>query len=85
MVDLYKPARWLFMAFCFICLGYMIGDQIGKFNRNEDTSTISFKKLTSEKYPTYTLCFEGNGAFGRIYKTQYLVNGLPFGTQKKVF
>ena len=78
MVNLYKPAELLFTAFCFICLGYMTENQIGKYFKNEDTSKISFKKFTSDKYPTYTLCFEDNDDAGGIYKTNLRSKRNPY-------
>ena len=60
MNDLPKIARRLFSLSCFMGLGYMTVNQVARYIKNDDTSITSFKKLTSDNYPTYTLCFEDN-------------------------
>ena len=54
--------------------------QIRKFRKNDDTSTISFKKFTSDNCPTYTICFEDNDDVGGIYKTIFI-----HGSERKVY
>ena len=68
MSALSKPAGWIFTVICFILCGYMVENQIEKYFRNEDTSTISFKKFSNERYPTYTFCFEDNHDDAGMYK-----------------
>ena len=73
-----KLARRLFSLSCFMGLGYMTVNQVARYIKNEDTSITSFKKLTSDNYPTYTLCFEDNDesqGFSRsIYRTTKMCN-----------
>ena len=74
MKNLSKPASWLFTILCVMSLAYMTFNQVDKYFRNDDTSTISFKKFTKSKYPTYTICFEDNDDAGGLYKTIELGN-----------
>ena len=50
--NLYKTAAWLFTAMCVVSLGYMTENQINKYYRNEDSSSVSFKKFGKKDYPT---------------------------------
>ena len=74
---LYKSASLLFTSLCFMSLAYMTFNQVDKYLKNDDTSTISFKKFTKPKYPTYTICFEDNDDAGGFYKTIELGNPYP--------
>ena len=79
MSNLLKITKWLFSLGCVIGLGYMTVNQITRYFENEDTSTISYKKLVGNSYPTYTLCFEGGTYSDRgIYRT------FPFFDQPNV-
>ena len=69
MKNFSKPASWLFTIICCMSLFYMIINQVDKYFRNDDSSTISFKKFIRNKYPTYTFCFEDNDDAGGFYKT----------------
>ena len=63
-----KIARQAFSAGCFLGLLYMVVNQVTRYLQNEDSSIIKFKKLTTETYPTYSLCFENNVKVQGIYK-----------------
>ena len=52
----------IFKLACFFLAGYMAVTQICRFIENQDTSSISFKRFNrtpKDKYPTFSLCFEG--------------------------
>ena len=48
MKKLAKPASVLFTILCVMSLAYMTFNQVDKYFRNDDTSTISFKNLQKQ-------------------------------------
>ena len=68
MKNFHKIAKYMFSVTCFAVLGYMTVNQIDRYIRNEDAPMISFKKLTSDNFPTYSLCLEDNDEAGGIYR-----------------
>ena len=69
MKNFHKIAKYMFSVTCFVVLGYMTLNQIDRYIRNEDAPMISFKQLTSDNFPTYSLCFEDNEEAGGIYRS----------------
>ena len=74
---LVTPINFVFKAICFSFASYLILLQIGNYLRNEDVSTITFKRLNSsprDQYPTFTLCFVDKEIMsGLTYNSQNLI------------
>ena len=48
-----------FKLFLFFVLGYMIVEQVSNYIRNDDVSSMHYKKFTSHRediYPTFSIC-----------------------------
>ena len=61
----------IFYVICFLLALYMTLKNIGRFNEDVNATTITYKKYgqTAEnKYPSFSLCFEGAGLY-RVNKS----------------
>ena len=62
------------LLLCFSVVLYFTSKELIRYIRNEDTSSVAFKKFNAapqDKYPTFSLCFYGKGP---KYKTIYNKN-----------
>lgn len=60
-----------FFLICFSVVFYFTSKELIRYIRNEDTSSVAFKKFNAapqDKYPTFSICFYGKG---HRYKTIY--------------
>ena len=55
-------SRVSFTLVCFLLAAYMTNTQIMRFLKNEDSTTIAFKRFNlspDDKYPAFSICFTG--------------------------
>ena len=55
-------SKVLFTMVCFLLAAYMTNTQVIRFLRNDDSTTIAFKRFNlspDDKYPTFSICFTG--------------------------
>ena len=58
-----KFVKPFFFVVCSSFLLFMIFKEVVRYTKNEDASSIAFKKFNSsprDKYPTFSLCFQGS-------------------------
>ena len=57
-----RCSKVLFTIACFLLATYMTNTQIMRFLKNEDSTTIAFKRFNlspEDKYPTFSICLTG--------------------------
>ena len=69
-----KLIKTIFFFICFCLLLRMIFKEVLRYRKNDDASSIAFKKFNEspqDKYPTFTLCFQGNRVDAKWRETIY--------------
>ena len=72
-----KVFKLLFHLACFVLAGIMGWEQLNSYLRNEDSTSMSYRKFNDDfhdVYPTYTICIKS--LYGDIFRTDDFL-GIP--------
>ena len=78
-----RYSKVLFSMVCFLLAAYMTNTQVIRLLKNDDSTTIAFKRFNlspDDKYPTFSMCFKG--AELRWYNDKFIFDQFGISSSK---